>query len=107
MGPPLEPEARRVFPALECVSQPIPELDLSAAGITTSIRATSFTTAYRLPSVDTFDANGMYIHQRGVISESGVFFLGLRWQSWRGFSFIWGMWHEAQYVPDHIATRRQ
>ncbi|MNC61126.1 putative oxidoreductase CzcO [compost metagenome] len=39
-------------------------------------------------------------------SEAGVYFLGLPWQSRRGSSFIWGVWHDAKYVADHIAIQR-
>jgi putative flavoprotein involved in K+ transport len=36
-----------------------------------------------------------------------VYFLGLPWQSRRGSSFIWGVWHDAKHVADHIATQRK
>ncbi len=39
-------------------------------------------------------------------SEPGVYFLGLPWLSRRGSSFIWGVWHDAKYVADHINTQR-
>lgn len=39
--------------------------------------------------------------------ESGVYFLGLPWLSRRGSSFIWGVWHDAKYVADHIMTQRR
>ena len=42
---------------------------------------------------------------RGVSVEPGVYFLGLPWQSRRGSSFIWGVWHDAKHVADHILTR--
>ncbi|MBT2339966.1 MULTISPECIES: flavin-containing monooxygenase [Pseudomonas] len=103
---PLEPEARRVFPDPECVSNPILELDLVEAGITTIIWATGYATDYSWMNVDAFDAKGKPVHQRGVCSESGIYFLGLPWQSRRGSSFIWGVWHDAKYVADHIATQR-
>ncbi|HBS98997.1 MAG TPA: FAD-dependent oxidoreductase, partial [Citreicella sp.] len=51
-------------------------------------------------------AQGHPRHQRGVSPESGIYFLGLPWQSRRGSSFIWGVWHDARHVADHIATRR-
>jgi putative flavoprotein involved in K+ transport len=35
-----------------------------------------------------------------------VYFLGLPWQSRRGSSFIWGVWHDAKYVADQIAIQR-
>lgn len=104
---PLEPEARRVFPDPECVTQPILELNLAEAGITTIIWATGFATDYSWMNVDAFDEKGKPRHQRGVSTESGIYFLGLPWQSRRGSSFIWGVWHDAKYVADHIATQRK
>jgi putative flavoprotein involved in K+ transport len=58
-----------------------------------------------LREVDAFDADGRPRHRRGVASEPGVYFLGLPWQSRRGSTFIWGVWHDARHVADHIATR--
>ncbi|MHC8343698.1 flavin-containing monooxygenase [Pseudomonas sp. RT6P73] len=103
---PEEPEARHVFPDPECVTQPILELDLTKAGVTSIIWATGFATDYSWLKVDAFDDNGKPQHQRGVSSEAGVYFLGLPWQSRRGSSFIWGVWHDAKYVADHIAIQR-
>jgi len=62
---------------------------------------------YSWLKVAAFDDNGKPQHQRGVSSESGVHFLGLPWQSRRGSSFIWGVWHDAKHVADHIATQRK
>ena len=104
---PLEPEARRVFADAECIKNPILELDLAKAGITSIIWATGFAVDYSWLKVDAFDAAGKPQHQRGVASESGIYFLGLPWQSRRGSSFIWGVWHDAKYVADHIAIQRQ
>ena len=103
---PPEPEARRVFPDAECISQPIVQLDLAEAGVTTIIWATGFASDYSWMQVDAFDARGKPAHQRGVSTESGIYFLGLPWQSRRGSSFIWGVWHDAKYVADHIAIQR-
>ena len=48
-------------------------------------------------------AQGRPRHHRGVSSEPGVYFLGLPWQSRRGSSFIWGVWHAPMFfIP--IAT---
>ncbi|MGE8064429.1 flavin-containing monooxygenase [Pseudomonas sp. NPDC089569] len=103
---PLEPEARSTYPEPECVTKPILELDLAKAGVTSIIWATGFAVDYSWMNVDAFDANGKPLHQRGVSSESGIYFLGLPWQSRRGSSFIWGVWHDAKYIADHIATQR-
>ncbi|WP_204377471.1 hypothetical protein [Aquitalea magnusonii] len=47
------------------------------------------------------------MHQRGISAEPGVYFLGLPWLSRRGSSFIWGVWHDAKFIADHIATQRK
>ena len=60
---------------------------------------------YSWLQVDAFDENGKPDHRRGVSSEPGVYFLGLPWQSRRGSTFIWGVWHDARHVADHIATQ--
>nr|WP_180206960.1 NAD(P)/FAD-dependent oxidoreductase [Pseudomonas sp. SbOxS1]NYU07286.1 NAD(P)-binding domain-containing protein [Pseudomonas sp. SbOxS1] len=103
---PEEPEARHTFPEPDCVTRPILELDLAKAGVTSIIWATGFAVDYSWLKVDAFDDNGKPQHQRGVSSEAGVYFLGLPWQSRRGSSFIWGVWHDAKYVADHIAIQR-
>ena len=101
---PEEPEARVLPEAPDCVKNPILELDLAQAGIKTIIWATGFALDYRWLQVDTFDENGKPVHQRGIAKESGVYFVGLPWLSRRGSSFIWGVWHDAKFIADHIAT---
>jgi putative flavoprotein involved in K+ transport len=89
------------------VTNPILKLDLAEAGITSVIWATGFSFDYSWLKVDAFDEQGRPKHQRGVSSEPGIFFLGLSWQSRRGSAFIWGAWHDAQYIADRIATQRK
>jgi putative flavoprotein involved in K+ transport len=89
------------------VTNPIPALNLAEAGITTIIWATGFVADYNWMKVDIFDENGRPRHQRGVSAEPGIYFLGLPWQSRRGSSFIWGVWHDAKYLADQIATQRK
>jgi putative flavoprotein involved in K+ transport len=103
---PEEPEARIIGPDPQCMSEPILELNLAQAGISAIIWATGFSTDYGWLKVDAFDAKGRPKHQRGVSSEPGIYFLGLPWLSRRGSSFIWGVWHDARYLADHIATQR-
>ncbi|WP_068830823.1 flavin-containing monooxygenase [Pseudomonas sp. BMS12] len=104
---PEEPEARRVYEDAECIRQPILELDLAAAGIRSIIWATGYAVDFSWLQVDAFDAQGKPQHQRGVSSEPGVYFVGLPWLSRRGSTFIWGVWHDAKHVADHIATQRK
>ncbi len=103
---PEDPQARQAFPDSNCITNPIRKLDLAKAGVTTIIWATGFTNDYNWLKVDAFDPKGKPQHQRGVSTESGIYFLGLPWQSRRGSSFIWGVWHDAKYVAEQIAIQR-
>ncbi|WP_030690562.1 NAD(P)/FAD-dependent oxidoreductase [Streptomyces globisporus] len=103
---PEEPEAHVLGPDPRCVTRPRPELDLNEAGVTSIVWATGFATDYGWLDVDAFDENGRPDQRRGVSAEPGVYFLGLPWLSRRGSSFIWGVWHDARYVADHIARQR-
>ncbi|MBO1324787.1 NAD(P)/FAD-dependent oxidoreductase [Acetobacter sp. TBRC 12305] len=103
---PEEPSARDFLPDPECMRHPILQMDLKKSGITTIIWATGFGVDYSWLEVDALNENGRPRHQRGVSSEPGVYFLGLPWQTRRGSSFIWGVWHDAKYVADHISKQR-
>ncbi|MDY0873122.1 flavin-containing monooxygenase [Dongia rigui] len=104
---PPEPEARKIDPDPACMTHPIRELNLAEAGVTSIIWATGFSADYSWMKVDTFDEKGKPKHQRGVSEVPGIYFLGLPWQSRRGSSFIWGVWHDAKYLADRIATRHK
>jgi putative flavoprotein involved in K+ transport len=103
---PDEPEARAFGPRPDCVGDPILELDLAKAGVTSVIWATGYDVDYSWLKVDAFDEQGRPMHQRGVSAESGIYFLGLPWLSRRGSSFIWGVWHDARYLAHHVSTHR-
>ena len=104
---PEEPEARKFEPDPQCVTSPVLELNLAEAGITSIVWATGFAVDYSWLKVDAFDEKGKPKHQRGISAELGVYFLGLPWQSRRASSFIWGVWHDARFVADHISTQRK
>lgn len=103
---PLEPEAKILPRDPDCVANPIQQLDLAKAGVTSIIWATGFSADYSWIKLDAFNEKGMPAHQRGVSKEAGLYFLGLPWQSRRGSSFIWGVWHDAKFVTDHILKQR-
>jgi putative flavoprotein involved in K+ transport len=107
LGLPEEPDARKIEPDPECVTNPILELNLPKAGITSIIWATGFAADYAWLKIDGFDEKGRPRHQRGVSVEPGIYFLGLPWQSRRASSFIWGVWHDAKYLADRISTQRK
>ncbi len=103
---PEEREARRPWPDPDCLINPISELDLAAEGVASIIWATGFRQDFSWLKVDAFNERGAPVHQRGVSCEPGVYFLGLPWQSRRGSTFIWGVWHDAKHVADQIAIQR-
>ena len=104
---PLEPEAREVLPDPDCVKNPILEIDLKEAGINSIVWATGFDVDFSWLKVDALDENGKPKHDRGISTESGIYFLGLPWQSRRGSSFIWGVWQDAKFLADQIQLRTQ
>jgi putative flavoprotein involved in K+ transport len=104
---PEEPEARRIGPDPACVTDPIRALDIGEAGVSAIVWATGYAADYGWLKIDGFDDKGRPRHQRGVSVEPGIYFLGLPWQSRRGSSFIWGVWHDAQHIADRIATQRK
>ncbi|MDC1286367.1 NAD(P)/FAD-dependent oxidoreductase [Gammaproteobacteria bacterium] len=104
---PEEPAARKVGADPQCVTNPILELNIEEAGISSIIWATGFTLDYSWLQVDAFDEAGKPKHRRGVSAEPGIYFLGLPWLSRRGSSFIWGVWHDARYLAEQISIQRQ
>jgi putative flavoprotein involved in K+ transport len=104
---PEEQEAHELGPLPDLANEPVLELNLAEAGVTTIIWATGFRVDYRWLEVDAFDETGRPQHKRGISTEPGVYFLGLPWLSRRGSSFIWGVWHDAKHIADHIGTQRK
>lgn len=102
---PLEPDARTFPETPACVTDPLLELDLKAAGVTTIIWATGYAFDFGWLKLDAFDDRGRPVHERGVSKVPGLYFLGLPWLSRRASSFIWGVWHDAAYLADRIAGR--
>ncbi len=101
---PPEPEAHQLG-EMPLDGGALSALRLDAADVSTIIWATGFTQDYSWLQVEAFDADGRPRHHRGVSSEPGVYFLGLPWLANRGSSFIWGVWHDARHLAEHIAIR--
>lgn len=104
---PVEPSARDLGPLPEDALTPVADIDVRTAGITSIIWATGYGRDDEWLQVDAFDSSSRPSHTRGISTEPGVYFLGLPWQSRRGSSFIWGVWHDAKYIADHILTQRK
>jgi len=103
---PQEPEARQLLPDPECMTNPVMTLDLNQENINTIIWASGFGQDYGWLQVDAFDQQGRPSHRLGVSKEPGIYFLGLPYLSGRGSSFIWGVWHDAKHIADHISIQR-
>jgi putative flavoprotein involved in K+ transport len=102
---PEEPDARIIDPAPTCMTDPILQLNLAEAGITSIIWATGYALDFNWLKVGTFDEKGRPSHERGVSPVPGLYFLGLPWLSCRASPFIWGVWRDAQYLAEQIAAR--
>lgn len=103
---PEEPEARKLGPLPACVTQPLPALNLKEAGVASIVWATGYELDFSWIKLDGFDGKGPPRHKRGVSELPGLYFLGLPWLSRRASAFIWGVWHDAAYLAEHIAARR-
>lgn len=101
---PEEPEARVIGPDPDCVTNPILSLDLKAEGITSIVWATGYALDYSWVKMDIFEPNGRPRHERGVSEVPGLYFLGLPWLSRRASPFIWGVWHDADYLAGQMTA---
>jgi putative flavoprotein involved in K+ transport len=103
---PEEPQSRRIGPDPPCITHPLAQLNIGDANITSIVWATGYTLDFDWIKVDAFDEKGRPAHQRGVSAVPGLYFLGLPWLSRRASPFIWGVWHDAEYLAGHIAARQ-
>ena len=102
---PEEPSARIAEPEALCVSEPILQLDLAAAGIASIVWATGYALDFGWLKCDAFDERGAPVHRRGITDVPGLYFLGLSWLSRRASAFVFGVERDAAYLADHIAGR--
>lgn len=87
-----------------CVTEPVRQLHLRDAGITTVIWATGYAFDFRWIDVPVFDKSSVPIHRRGVTNLPGLYFLGLQWLSRRESALMTGVGYDAEYLADRIAA---
>ncbi len=86
-------------------AEPILEVDIYAAGISTVIWATGFQLDFGWVHVPVFDEVGSPLHQRGVTSSPGLYFLGLPWLYKEKSALIFGIGEDAAFLASAIAAR--
>jgi putative flavoprotein involved in K+ transport len=75
--------------------------DLDVRGV---IWATGFRVDHSWVDVPVFDENGRAVHERGVTTSPGLYFLGLLWQHTRGSALLGWVKDDAAYIADKVAS---
>lgn len=102
---PVEPDpADEPHPDPAAVHSPA-ELDLAAAGIASVIWATGFTGDFGYLPAAVLDDRRLPVHDRGVATLPGIFFLGFPWLTRRKSGIIPGVDEDAAMLADHVARR--
>lgn len=102
---PEDPAARKREADPPCMIDPVLELDLAKAGVTSIVWATGYALDFGWIKLDIFDVKGRPAHEGGVAKAPGLYFLGLAWLTRRASPFIWGVWRDAERLAGHIASR--
>jgi putative flavoprotein involved in K+ transport len=70
------------------------------------IWATGFALDHSPVQLPVFDEHGRLVHQRGVTTSPGLYFLGLPWQHTRGSALLGWVKDDAEHLAQHIAATR-
>ena len=85
-------------------AEPILDVDLYAAGISTVIWATGFQLDFSWVHVPVFDEAGAPLHQRGITSAPGLYFLGLPWLYKEKSALLFGIGEDAAFLASAITA---
>jgi putative flavoprotein involved in K+ transport len=107
IGLPAEPEARAHLPDPPCVVEPMRQLDSRAVALSSVIWATGYTFDFSWIDLPVLSARGEPMHERGVATVPGIYFLGLPWLSKMNSSFLAGVGDDASRLADHISARHR
>lgn len=78
------------------------EIDLTAAGISSVVWATGYRHDLGWLPAELLDASGDPLHERGVTSLPGFYFLGLLFQYSNRSTLFWGVADDATYIAHQI-----
>jgi putative flavoprotein involved in K+ transport len=77
---------------------------IDVAEIGTVVWATGFRRDTSFLDAPVIDADGELLHDRGITTEAGLCFVGLRWQSRRNSSFLDGVADDARTIAAHVSA---
>jgi putative flavoprotein involved in K+ transport len=97
--------AREVFPDPLCLTEPLPQIDLRASGISSVVWATGYQYDFGWIAMPVLDPGGVPVYKQGITKVPGMYFLGLPWLSSLSSSFLSGVGDDAARLAEHIATR--
>jgi putative flavoprotein involved in K+ transport len=79
-----------------------------ADGTDLDVRSVVWATGFRVDhswiDVPVFDADGRAVHERGVTTAPGLYFLGQLWQHTRGSALLGWVKDDAAYIADRVAA---
>lgn len=84
---------------------PVGRIYLRRSAVTSVIWATGYRRAYPWLRVPVLDQDGNICHVNGATAASGLYVMGMRWQSRRNSSFLDGVRHDAGIVAGLILDR--
>jgi putative flavoprotein involved in K+ transport len=102
----LEAPAASVYEAVWRPSAERTELDLREEGITSVVWCIGFRPDFAWVDAPVFNGRGQPVHQRGVTSEAGLYFLGLPWLHTWGSGRFSGVARDADHLAQCIARRQ-
>lgn len=103
---PRDEGARERLPDPKEACEPLRELDLKAAGVSSVVWASGFAYDFGWVHLPVFGAAGP-IHRRGVTNVTGFYFIGLSWLSKRKSSLMAGVGEDAEFIAAHIAGGKE
>jgi putative flavoprotein involved in K+ transport len=85
--------------------EPLPRMDLRAAGVTSVIWATGHRRDYSWLDVPVLDPDGELTHKYGITPLAGLYVLGQRFQRTRRSNFLDGVGADAVAITQHLLKR--
>jgi putative flavoprotein involved in K+ transport len=88
-------------------AEPISELDLKSAGITSVLWATGYKFDFSMVKLPVFDEDGYPVQERGVTGYPGLYFVGLPFLDTGKSGLFFGVGENAAHIALAIAERNQ